>query len=76
MDQLKQKMAGKFYNTCVEGGKWRENPKSSGSAEAKKWREILRHVASRGEDGGKIWNHMVQLKQEMAETEYGWLCLA
>jgi hypothetical protein len=37
MDQLKQKkMAGKYYDTCVEGGKWRENSKP---VEAKKWRE-------------------------------------
>jgi hypothetical protein len=35
MDLMKQKMAGKFYDTCVVWGKWRENPKTHGSAEAK-----------------------------------------
>jgi hypothetical protein len=31
LDQLKPKNDGKFYDTCVEGEKWRENPKPTAS---------------------------------------------
>jgi hypothetical protein len=61
MDQLKPKNGGKFSDTCIEGGKWRENPKPPASAEAKKWRKqrmagyVLPELAASWARGLKVW---------------------
>jgi hypothetical protein len=73
MDQLKQKMAGKFYDTCVEGGKsetmklvdhqkikWGENSTTRATMEVKKWQvnPQLHMDQLKQKNGGKVLQHV------------------